>query len=478
MNEPVSPQIFEPVELPCGLVLPNRLVKASTYEHLAALFGGPPNSALHSLYARWARGCWGMICTGNVQVAADHLTLGRDMVVPPGLDDREVAPFTALAKALHCSPDTLAIMQISHAGRQSPNILGGRSLFSPAVAPSAIALGGHSRDGWLARLLYRTLFPTPRELSSSEINRVIERFIHGAKLAAAADFDGVELHAAHGYLLSEFLSVKTNARDDVYSLHREPLHLLNRIVTGIRDAVHRRFAIGVKLSSSDYIEASSTAGVNEQAAGEERILGYIREIATWGMVDFIEISGGDYENPDFMLTSRQAFFARFSRRARDAVQGVPLSRRPLILLTGGLRSADMLQEVLEQKHADLLGLARAAVLSPDLPARLAAGPGLAADTIFPRLPELTYPDTLIVSLLSRTLHLLGVLPLPKLIGAGVGMAWYTVMLRRLAEGRYVDYGVGGLGAVFRMWGPELRYFAAVVVLLIALVALWAWPSRA
>ena len=136
---------------------------------------------------------------------------------------------------------------------------------------------------------------------------------------------------------------------------------------------------------------------------------------------------------------------------------------------------EMLQEVLDQEHADLLGLARAAILSPDLPARLAAGP---EHLIFPDLPELTYPDTPIARLLSRILHLLGVLPLPKLIGAGVGMAWYTVMLRRLAEGRCVDYRVGGLGAIVRMWGPELRYFAAGVSLFLALAVLWTCVPRA
>ena len=103
---------------------------------------------------------------------------------------------------------------------------------------------------------------------------------------------------AHGTdLLAEFLSAKTNARDDLYALHQDPLYLLYRIVVGIRDTVRRPFAIGVKLSSSDYVEASSTAREDEQAVAEGRILGYIREIADWGMVDFIEISGGDYENP-------------------------------------------------------------------------------------------------------------------------------------------------------------------------------------
>jgi 2,4-dienoyl-CoA reductase-like NADH-dependent reductase (Old Yellow Enzyme family) len=199
---------LSPATLPCGLALPNRLVKASTYEHLASFSGGLPNASHRSLYSRWAEGGWGMIVTGNVQVSRDHLTLGRDMILPSSLEDTSgIAAFRALERALRPSSSDecgrpLAIMQLSHAGRQSPFMLGGRLPFTPPSAPSAVRLGhGTHNDGWLARAIYRLMFPTPHELSTNEVDGIVDRFVLGAQVALASGFDGVELHAAHGCAL-------------------------------------------------------------------------------------------------------------------------------------------------------------------------------------------------------------------------------------------------------------------------------------
>jgi 2,4-dienoyl-CoA reductase-like NADH-dependent reductase (Old Yellow Enzyme family) len=303
--------VLAPASLPCGLVLRNRLVKAATYEHLAPLLGGPPTRAHCALYARWAAGGWGMVVTGNVQVAPEHLTLGRDLVLPRALDAPGLAPFRALARAAR-GVGTLAIMQLSHAGRQSPVLLGGRRPFARAVAPSAIPLRG--RGGWFARVVYTVMFPAPRALTPVEIDGVISRFVLGARVAHAAGFDGIELHAAHGCayflpsltraftltlffvdLLAQFLSPKSNTRTDMYSVDNA-LALICRIVHEIRKELPTAFALGVKISSADIVEAGATACADDVEA-EARALGYVREIARWGTVDFIEISGGDYENP-------------------------------------------------------------------------------------------------------------------------------------------------------------------------------------
>jgi hypothetical protein len=159
-------------------------------------------------------------------------------------------------------------------------------------------------------------------------------------------------------------------------------------------------------------------------------------------------------------SARQIFFARFVRMARSAVQHVPVARRPLILLTGGLRSAESVESALGYGHADLLGLARSAVLCPDLPKRLTNAS--TSSVPFASYPNLAYRSS---HMLSRVLHATGVLPLPKLIGAGVGMAWYVVMMRRLAQGLAPDHSVGGAGAVVQMWAGELRMLLALVVLL-------------
>ena len=185
------------------------------YEHMATLLGGPPNDAHLGLYARWAEGGWGMVCTGNVQVCGDHLTLGRDMVVPSRLTPETVEPYARLARAIHYGdpdivaeegslPKTLAIMQLSHSGRQSTNIIGGRWPFVPPLAPSALPVGrSASKDegfasALLSRLMYTILFQTPRAMSSTDIRSVMRSFVRGAELAVASGFDGVQLHAAHG----------------------------------------------------------------------------------------------------------------------------------------------------------------------------------------------------------------------------------------------------------------------------------------
>lgn len=185
------------------------------YEHMATLFGGPPNDAHLRLYARWAEAGWGMVCTGNVQVCGDHLTLGRDMVVPSRLTPGTVEPYARLARAIHhgnpdaltgeeAPPKTFAIMQLSHPGRQSINIMGGRWPFVPPLAPSALPVGRSAANdegtvsALLSRLMHTVFFQTPRAMSSTDIKSVVGSFVKGAELAVASGFDGVQLHAAHG----------------------------------------------------------------------------------------------------------------------------------------------------------------------------------------------------------------------------------------------------------------------------------------
>ena len=185
------------------------------YEHMAPLFGGLPNADHFALYSLWSQGGWGMIITGNVQVSQDHLTLGRDMVVPKTVTSDALRSYKALALAMRPAseqynqeshdvsrPRTLVIMQLSHAGRQSPIVLGGRLPLSPPFAPSALRIGRNEHSSanlrWFARLVYKIGFQTPRAMSVQDIDHLVDRFVVGAKLAHDAGFDGVELHASHG----------------------------------------------------------------------------------------------------------------------------------------------------------------------------------------------------------------------------------------------------------------------------------------
>ncbi|CAK5262097.1 unnamed protein product [Mycena citricolor] len=465
--------VFEPITLPCGRTV-------ALYEHLAHLFGGPPNRHHLSLYSQWAAFEWGMVITGNVNISPHHLTLARDLVLPSQHDAAGAEAFRALAKVMRGNGNRLAIMQLNHAGRQSPNVLGGRTPFAPPLGPSSIRVGSEHpattdsqrmpTKGMLASLINWLMFQFPREMSLDDIDKVVDEFVRGAKLAVDTGFDGVELHAAHGYLLAQFMSSKSNQRTDNYSA--QGLKLLHRIADGIRMSVPSDFVLGIKINSADYSSNETTL-----------VFEHFRTIASWGLFDFIEISGGDYENPgpalftyhrhlsqcsprtDFItsrLSSRQATFATFSQSAMQIVEGLP--KPPLILLTGGLNSPNLLHSVLSSHHAHLLGIGRSAVLRPDIPEILRACSDWQSNELFARDPDLQ------AGTLRRVFDLL---PPIKLIGAGVKMAWYTIGMRRLVgllqESKCrlrgfppVDYSAGALRSVIVMWAwfqPELDVIA-------------------
>ncbi|KAJ6577767.1 hypothetical protein B0H19DRAFT_1121306 [Mycena capillaripes] len=451
MSADGSDPIFSQIALPSGRILRNRLVKVALYEHLATLFSGPPNRFHLQLYSKWSAHDWGMIFTGNVQVSPQHLCLARDLALPLELSEKNLKHFRDLASAMHGQRNEkpMAIMQLSHAGRQSPNILGGRFPFVSPLGPSSIRVGSSMKhDGLLSNLVHRIMFQIPRAMTLADIDAVVAAFVRGAKLAAQTGFDGIQLHVAHGYLLAQFISPKSNTRTDDYSCSpSNALRLLQRIVTETRAAVPSDFILGLKINAADYADSN--------AAGEvSPALDHVRTIASWGSVDFIEISGGDYEKPDFLThtaspSARQALFAEFAHHALRAVASFP--RAPLILLTGGLSTPAHLRAALSAPHAHLLGLGRSAVLCPDLPHLLTQEPD--PDALFAPAPDLQ-----VGSIMSRILDRL---PRIRLLGAGAAMAWYVVALRRLTTSsrpaQRPDYSVGALSGVWWMWawfGPE------------------------
>ncbi|KAF4564680.1 hypothetical protein EYR36_002618 [Pleurotus pulmonarius] len=436
--------IFSPVTLPCGKIVPNRLVKVlvAMYEHLAALWGCPPNSYHFSLYSQWARGGWGMVLTGNFQVSGEHLTLGRDVVIPQQITDASLKPFIQLADAMHESERSLAIMQLSHAGRQSANFIGGRWPFAPPRAPSPVRVGSSSSAGFLVDVFHWLCFQTPDPLTVVEIDDVVEAFVRGARVAAQSGFDGIELHAAHGYLLAQFLSPKTNLRSDEYSAENG-LYIVHRILSKIREEAPPQFIVGIKLNAGDYATSGS----------EDCALEHVRKLAASRLVDFIEISGGDYENPEFTSTStsaRQALFTRFSREALLAVAST-VANPPLILLTGGFSSPTQLDTALDSKHADLLGIGRFSIICPDLPLTLRQNTH-PPNSYFSSRPSIESADP--IGSNPAFAWLWKQIKQIKLIGAGAGIAWYTLALRELAKrhtSTTVSKDMGVLRAVSGMW---------------------------
>ncbi|TEY86441.1 hypothetical protein BOTCAL_0008g00150 [Botryotinia calthae] len=365
------------VLLPCGLVLPNRLVKSAMLEP----FSGNnhiPDEQFKKLYSAWGKGEWGMILTGNVQVDPRHLGSPIDLCVDSAkISDPEYRQaWKEYAQA--CAPGPV-VMQINHPGRQTMAGAGTRGFTEKALAPSAVAL--KIGTGLLERGLSVLLFGTLKAMSIPEIELVIRQFTEAAKLAYDTGFDGVELHGAHGYLLAQFMSAKTNLRDDEFggTAHKR-VEIVIRIIKSIREATSPTFAIGMKINSVDAAQSGDT---------NEAFVEQVQRIVDAG-IDFLEVSGGTYENADvrsFILNvareidkskqmaatpsertaSREAFFLEFAALIR---QNFPST---ILMVTGGFRSLEFMRNAVVGNKLDLIGLGRPAILNPYIPRELLSG---------------------------------------------------------------------------------------------------------
>jgi len=329
---------FTAFTLPCGLQLKNRLVKAAMEENLADA-QHLPTTQLIRLYRTWAEGGVGLIITGNVMV--DHLA----KTGPGGVALEQNTPlelFKNWAEAARKN-DTKIWMQINHPGRQVFKRMGGKVLSPSDVA---IDLGVHSN-----------LFEQPAPMTEQDIQDVISRFVQTSLKAETAGFDGVQIHAAHGYLLAQFLSPLTNKREDQWGGSIENrARLLVEIVKQIRQAVKPGFAVTVKLNSADFQKGGFDVDDAEAV---------VKLLSGLG-VDVVELSGGSYESPamqgvtaDKRTLGREAYFLDFARSIAK-VATMP------VMTTGGIRRLDICEQVLSS-GVDLVGLARVLTFNPDLP---------------------------------------------------------------------------------------------------------------
>ena len=329
---------FQSYTLPSGKVVKNRLAKAAMEENLA-LDNQLPGDALFNLYDAWANGGVGLIITGNVMV--DHMA----MTGPGGLaleKDTDIAPYKEMAEKARQN-DTVAIMQINHPGRQVFKKMGGKVL-----SPSDVALNMGKHSG---------MFTQPKPMTEDEIQDVIERFVTTASQAQAAGFDGVEVHAAHGYLIAQFLSPLTNKRTDQWGGAIENrARLLLEVVKRIRQTCGDEFVVAVKINSADFQRGGFDV---DDAAKVVDMLGGLN-------VDFVELSGGSYEVPamqgrtaDGRTLAREAYFLTF---AEDIAKKAPMP----IMTTGGIRRLEIANQVVES-GVELVGMASALASTPDLP---------------------------------------------------------------------------------------------------------------
>lgn len=413
MTTPIS----EPLTLPCGLVLPNRLIKAAMTEGLSD--GDNRATDKHvTLYERWARGGVGTQITGNVLVDRRYLEAPGNVAIDGPQSNEALARLADMAKACKIEGG-VAIMQISHAGRQTPKIVSDRP-----VAPSAVEL----------KMPGRSLYPfePPRALTTEEVDNVVDRFVHAVKTAEATGFDGVQIHAAHGYLISQFLSPRTNLREDQWGGTLENrVRLLLEIIRRSRAEVGAWFAIGVKLNSADFQKGGFS---------HEDCLAVI-DWLNGEAVDFVEVSGGNYEQPQMMgldgleapesdgrlrasTVAREAYFVEYANAVRDR------AKMP-VMATGGFRSLHAMNAALNEGKADLIGLARPLCGEPDLPKQLLDGT-VSEATDF--AAGLRLGPT-------RWLSVDSPISLIKTINGWGQQGWYMSQIERMAGGQEPDTGL-------------------------------------
>ncbi|WP_068076724.1 NADH:flavin oxidoreductase/NADH oxidase family protein [Novosphingobium lentum] len=350
-------RLSDPLVLPCGTVLPNRLAKAAMTEGLADVEGRATQRNVR-LYERWGASGAGLLLTGNVLIDHRFLERPRNVVVERGRDTgmlREVAQ-AATAHGAQCW------VQINHPGRQAG--LGAEQFVGPSAVP--VATGSAVMT---------------RALSTAEIGDLVDRFSYVAETVQACGFTGVQVHAAHGYLNSQFLSPLTNLRTDEWggSLENRARLLLSS-VRAVRKAVGPDFAVSVKLNSADFQKGGFTE--DESLT----VIGWLEEAG----IDLLEISGGNYESMEMVgfsndgspqperrasTVAREAYFVTFADRIR------PHTRVPL-MVTGGFRSRAAMDAALVSGALDVVGLGRPFCADPAVATRLLSG----------AISEASFPD--------------------------------------------------------------------------------------
>ncbi len=395
--------VFDKLTLPNGAVIPNRIAKAAMEENMADL-DHAPSEQLMRLYQAWAEGGAGLIITGNVMID------NRAMTGPGGVvleDDQHLDRFKRWA-SIGRTRGAQFWLQINHPGRQMRANLG-----QPTWAPSAVALN-------LGKMSKH--FITPLALTPAMIAEVTQRFARTAQLGEQAGFTGVEIHAAHGYLLSQFLSPLTNQREDRWggSLENRARLLLD-IVKAVRAVVSPGFAVAVKLNSADFQRGGFSADDARQ------VVLMLNELP----VDLVELSGGSYEAPamqgdarDGRTLAREAYFVEFARDIRK------VARMP-VMVTGGVRRRPVAEEVVAS-GVDMVGIGTALAIDPYLPRDWQAGKNNA-----PQLPPITWKNKTMASL--------------------ANMAMVKFQLRRLSQGKASNPQVSPLRAfILQQLATELR----------------------
>jgi 2,4-dienoyl-CoA reductase-like NADH-dependent reductase (Old Yellow Enzyme family) len=370
--------VFNSFTFPNSTTIKNRLVKAAMEENMSDE-NLLPSKELINLYGQWAKGGSGLLITGNVMVDKEAMTGPGGVVLDKDSDLTRFKLWADTAK----QNKTKVWMQISHPGRQVYKKMGGK-VYSPSDIPLDM---GKLSD----------MFGQPTTMTEVQIKDVISRFSDTAKQAELAGFDGVEVHAAHGYLLAQFLSPLVNKREDDWggSLDNRS-RLLLEVIKAIKSNVSDSFSISVKLNSADF----QHGGFDEEDA-----LAVVKSLEALN-IDMIELSGGRYEAPamqgvtaDGRTLAREAYFLSFAASISKNTS-VP------IMTTGGIYKFGTAKTVLAQ-GVDLVGIATALALQPDLPNRWQLGKNVEVATPQVNWKNKTFRSLAIMALVKRNLRRIG-----------------------------------------------------------------------
>lgn len=374
--------LFTPITLPNGTTIKNRFFKSAMSEGMGTR-DFQPKKNIATLYKRWAEGGTGLIITGNIMVDPKGTAEPGNIVFDKN-SNIEILKDWAKQGQQHGAK---VMVQLNHPGKQVP-----KTIAKETVAPSTIPLGNGLNK----------LFSTPRALTTSEVEELVQKFVTSAKVAKEAGFSGVQIHAAHGYLISQFLSPHDNRRTDKYGGSLENrMRFLKEIYLGMREELGKDFTIGIKINSTDFKEDGLT---------EEDSLKTIIELANLGL-DFVEISGGTYERPAMMgatsKSTNQVFFAEYSKKLKQKIE-IP------VVVTGGIRSINAMNTLLNDNTTDFIGIARPLTIDPNIPNKIKQG---------------TY------TIVETTRVSTGVKKLDKIFGSLLGIVYYQVLMQNIAKGK-------------------------------------------
>ncbi|TGC09474.1 NADH:flavin oxidoreductase [Methanolobus halotolerans] len=336
--------LFEPISI-CGMEIPNRFVRSATHEWMAEP-DGTPTVRIGDIYEELARNGTAVIITGYAYVnpmgKSDHLQQGI-------YDDRFVEDYKRIVSRVH-KYNSKIVLQVVHGGRQT--------MLSPeipyALAPSAVT--------------EKTKGMTPEEMSEKEVMGTIEDFANAVRRGKEAGFDAVQLHCAHGFLLSNFISPYTNRRKDRWGGNTEKrTQVIVDILDRAREMVGEDYPIMVKLNATDGFPEGSKKDTLDAPESIE-----IAKILAGNRVCAIEVSGGIAEAGNELFRTnvdsqeKEAYYKHYSKMIKEAVD-VP------VILVGGIRSKAVMEMLLEGGYTDMISLSRPFIAEPDLVAKIRKG---------------------------------------------------------------------------------------------------------